>query len=44
MFYVYHTGEEVTDDKERVIVIGPKELANLVFDVGLTSWLINKVS
>jgi hypothetical protein len=43
MFYVYHSGEAITDDK-RVTVIGPKELAELVFDAGLTSWLINKVS
>lgn len=43
MFYVYHTGEARTDD-ERVRLIGPKELADLVFDAGLTSWLINKVS
>ena len=43
MFYVYHSGEAKTDDK-RVTVIGPKELADLVFDAGLTSWLLNKVS
>lgn len=43
MFYVYHSGEAKTDDK-RVILIGSKELAGLVFDAGLTTWLINKVS
>ena len=43
MFYVYHTGDAVTDDK-RVLVIGSKKLAELVFDAGLTSWLIDKVS
>jgi rhamnogalacturonyl hydrolase YesR len=43
MFYVYHSGEAVTDD-ERVKVIGPEKLAELVFDAGLTSWLIDKVS
>ena len=42
MFYVYHSGEARADD-ERVRVIGPKDLANLVFDAGLTTWLINKV-
>lgn len=43
LFYVYHSGEAKTDDK-RVRVIGPEKLADLVFDAGLTSWLINKVS
>jgi hypothetical protein len=43
MFYVFHSGEAVTDD-ERVKVIGPEKLAELVFDAGLTSWLIDKVS
>lgn len=43
MFYVYHSGEARTEDT-RVIVIGPRELAELVFDAGLTNWLIRKVS
>jgi hypothetical protein len=43
MFYVYHSGEAVTED-ERVTVLGPKELAPLVLDAGLLTWLINKVS
>ncbi len=43
MFYVYHTGDAITDDK-RVAVIGSQKLAELVFDAGLTSWLIDKVS
>jgi hypothetical protein len=43
MFYVYHSGEaETTDD--RVIVISPEKLAELVLDAGLTTWLIRKVS
>ena len=43
MFYVFHTGDAVTDD-ERVTVIGPDALAPLVMDAGLVSWLIRKVS
>jgi hypothetical protein len=43
MFFVYHSGEATTDD-DRVIVIGPKKLAELVVDAGLTTWLIRKVS
>lgn len=43
MFYVFHSGEAETDD-ERVTVIGPDKLAELVMDAGLISWLIRKVS
>lgn len=43
MFYVFHSGEAATDD-ERVTVIGPEQLADLVMDAGLVSWLIRKVS
>jgi hypothetical protein len=43
MFYVFHSGEAATDD-ERVTVIGPPQLAELVMDAGLVSWLIRKVS
>jgi hypothetical protein len=43
MFYVYHSGEAETDD-ERVNIMGPKELAELVVDAGLVNWLIRKVS
>lgn len=43
MFYVFHSGEAETDD-ERVNVIGPQELAELVVDAGLVNWLIRKVS
>jgi len=42
MFYVYHSGEAHTTDV-RVKVIGPELLKELVFDAGLTNWLINKV-
>ncbi len=43
MFYVFHSGEAATDD-ERVSVIGPERLAELVVDAGLVNWLIRKVS
>ena len=43
MFYVYHSGTAITDD-DRVIVVGPERLAELVLDAGLVNWLIRKVS
>jgi hypothetical protein len=43
MFYVFHSGEAKTDD-ERVIVMGPERIAELVLDAGLVNWLIDKVS
>jgi hypothetical protein len=43
MFYVFHSGEAATDD-ERVTVIGPEKLAEMVVDAGLVSWLVRKVS
>ncbi len=43
MFYVYHSGDASTAD-ERVTVIGPEKLAELVVNAGLTNWLIGKVS
>lgn len=42
MFYVFHSGEATIDD-ERVVVIGPEKLAELVVDAGLVGWLIRKV-
>lgn len=42
MFYVYHSGEAQTTD-ERVVVIGPERLAELVFEAGLANWLMRKV-
>src|SRR5438876_1126798 len=44
LFFVYHTGRVSKLDHERVILIGPSELAPLVVDAGLLSWLIEKVS
>jgi hypothetical protein len=43
MFYVFHSGSPETDD-DRVTMIGPDRLAELVVDAGLTQWLIRKVS
>ena len=43
MFYVFHSGEAKGDD-ERVTIIGPEKLAEMVVDAGLVIWLIRKVS
>jgi hypothetical protein len=43
MFYVFHSGKAETNDP-RVTVIGSEQLAELVMDAGLVSWLIRKVS
>jgi len=43
MFFVFHSGEADTLDR-RVTVIGPEQMADLVQDAGLTTWLIRKVS
>jgi hypothetical protein len=43
MFYVYHSGDAGADD-DRVTVIGPEKLAELVLDAGLANWLVRKVS
>jgi hypothetical protein len=43
MFYVFHSGEAESDD-DRIIIIGPERLAELVVDAGLVNWLIRKVS
>jgi hypothetical protein len=43
MFYVYHSGDASTKD-DRVIVIGPEKLSEMVLDAGLANWLIRKVS
>lgn len=47
MFFVWHSGNAGTlkdDDGKKVILIGPENLAKMVFDAGLTSWLCKKVS
>lgn len=46
MFFVYHTGnvEPVEQRDNRVTLIGPEKLANMVIEAGLINWLILKVS
>ena len=45
MFYVFHSGEaETNGEDDKVTVIGPDKLAELVLDAGLVNWLIRKVS
>ncbi|MEE9610873.1 MAG: hypothetical protein V3W19_06445 [Desulfatiglandales bacterium] len=43
MFFVYHSGDADTDD-DRVTVVKPEKLAEMVLDAGLVNWLIRKVS
>jgi hypothetical protein len=43
MFFVFHSGEAETDD-ERVRIVGPEKLADMVVEAGLVNWLIRKVS
>jgi len=43
MFYVFHSGKAQTDD-ERVNIVGPQKLAELVVEAGLVGWLIRKTS
>jgi len=44
MFYVYHSGPAVTERGDRITIIGPDKLAEMVLDAGLVNWLIRKVS
>lgn len=45
MFFVWHTGNIPEDEgPEGVILLGPKRLARMVLDAGLSSWLREKVS
>lgn len=46
MFFVWHTGNvpvNVEEDKS-ITLIGPRRLAQMILDAGLTSWLRKKVS
>lgn len=43
MFFVYHSGAANSDD-EKMTVIGPEKLAEMVVDAGLVTWLVRKVS
>jgi hypothetical protein len=43
MFYVFHSGEAEAHDN-RVTVIGPEKLAEMVVNAGLVEWLVRKVS
>jgi hypothetical protein len=44
MFFVWHTGDVGDVDVPNVDLIGPGEMARMVFEAGLTSWLREKVS
>ena len=43
MFYVFHSGSASTED-DRVTVVDPKKLAEMVIEAGLVNWLIRKAS
>ncbi len=44
MFYVYHTAKsELRGEDERVSIVGPNRLAELVLETGLFNWLLKKV-
>lgn len=43
MFFVFHSGEAIIKD-DRVTVIGPERLAEMVVDAGLVDWLVRKLS
>ncbi len=43
MFFVYHSGEAAIND-DRVTVVGPERLAEMVVDAGLVDWLVRKLS
>lgn len=42
MFYVYHTGPELTTDRKDVTVINAEKLAEMILNAGLFDWLIKK--
>jgi hypothetical protein len=44
MFYVFHTGNVADPGDDRVSILGPAELAELVVESGLVGWLIQKTS
>jgi hypothetical protein len=44
MFFVWHSGDVGELEETSAVLIGPDRLARMVFDAGLTSWLLQKVS
>lgn len=44
MFFVWHTGDVGEVEDSKISLIDPDRLARMVFDAGLTSWLLEKVS
>lgn len=44
MFYVFHTGNVADPGDDRVSILGPAKLAELVVESGLVGWLIQKAS
>lgn len=44
MFFVFHTGNVDEPGDDRVSIVGPQRLAELVVEAGLVGWLIEKTS
>jgi hypothetical protein len=44
MFFVWYSGDVGEVEETNAVLIGPDRLARMVFDAGLTSWLLQKVS
>jgi hypothetical protein len=43
MFFVYHTGRVTDPEDDRVVVIGPAKMAELVVGAGLVDLLVGKL-
>lgn len=44
MFFVWHSGDVGEVEGQKVVLVGPAQLARMIFEAGLTSWLREKVS
>jgi hypothetical protein len=43
VYHSWHSGKPETDSN-RVVLVGPDRLAEMVLDAGLVNWLIRKTS
>ncbi|MBA4801831.1 MAG: hypothetical protein H2040_08190 [Euryhalocaulis sp.] len=42
MFYVWHSGPDLTSQNPQVLLLGPEDLVRLVRSAGLTEWVLRK--
>lgn len=43
MFYVYHTAKTpLSDAQDKIVLVGPERLAEMILEVGLFDWLLKK--